>query len=97
MNKVLSIINLQLQNQDALLTTQSTREPFTNETNFELEEVDEAEEMEENIDTIETTTDSLPSVAQQYTLLDIIRSGILLRNSFILWFAWYVKRPSHVL
>ena len=56
----------------------------------EFSDVPENEPSEEieSADLIENTTDSTPSVVQQYTLLDILKSSILLRNSIILWFAW---------
>ena len=59
------------------------REPL-----IEMDEVHDSEQEIESVDLIETNTDSTPSVVQQYTLLDILRNKILLRNSIILWFAW---------
>jgi hypothetical protein len=55
---------------------------------IEMDEVHDSEQEIESVDLIESNTDSTPSVVQQYTLLDILRNKILLRNSIILWFTW---------
>ncbi|XP_063433772.1 organic cation transporter protein-like [Mytilus trossulus] len=88
-NQVLSVISSQ-QPMRELAVPRS--EPIN-----EFDDVPENEPSEEieSADLIENTTDSTPSVVQQYTLLDILKSSILLRNSIILWFAWCVNSLTY--
>jgi hypothetical protein len=79
-NSVLSLITAQQPSREQMITGQ---EPL-----IEMDEVHDSEQEIESVDLIESNTDSTPSVVQQYTLLDILRNNILLRNSIILWFTW---------
>lgn len=79
-NSVLSLITAQQPSREEMITGQ---EPL-----IEMDEVHDSEQEIESVDLIESNTDSTPSVVQQYTLLDILRNKILLRNSIILWFTW---------
>lgn len=79
-NSVLSLITAQQPSREQMITR---REPL-----IEMDEVHDSEQEVESVDLIDTNTDSTPSVVQQYTLLDILRNKILLRNSIILWFTW---------
>jgi hypothetical protein len=79
-NSVLSLITAQQPSREQMITGQ---EPL-----IEMDEVHDSEQEIESVDLIESNTDSTPSVVQQYTLLDILRNKILLRNSIILWFTW---------
>ena len=79
-NSVLSLITAQQHSREQMITGQ---EPL-----IEMDEVHDSEQEIESVDLIESNTDSTPSVVQQYTLLDILRNKILLRNSIILWFTW---------
>lgn len=79
-NSVLSLITAQQPSREQMITRQG---PL-----IEMDEVHDSEQEIESVDLIESNTDSTPSVVQQYTLLDILRNKILLRNSIILWFTW---------
>ena len=77
---MLSLITAQQPSREQMITRQG---PL-----IEMDEVHDSEQEIESVDLIESNTDSTPSVVQQYTLLDILRNKILLRNSIILWFTW---------
>ncbi|XP_052098931.1 solute carrier family 22 member 15-like [Mytilus californianus] len=89
-NQVLSIISSQQPMRELALPRSEPIDEFD-----DVPENEQSEEIE-SADLIETAaTDSMPSVVQQYTLLDILKSSILLRNSIILWFAWCVNSLTY--